>query len=1021
MRIVILLAFGCLLSLSPFAQNTNYFIKSLDAERGATLCPYPDGNMWMAVRDNGAAKLIKIKPDGTLLDRVSFTAGNIVSLIVDSDGMLVGAGNTEDIFGIGFVFRYNPATRALLWFNELESLSTGIFCTIMERGPGGDFVVASTGVFGSSDVLSIARNTGELMYERSNTYSYGFYNGINSALLYKGYLYTTGMEEVNGEGRIRTSLSKIDTATGIDVWTYLSPREFIQYQPDFMGQDVIVDADSLVTVSLTGPTSTGGPLTHTIMQKNTLDGGLAWAKRYVLYSPHERNSVVVEEVANIPDGYVLFGRTYDTLDVNQAFFLIKTDKNGNPKWARLIGDSWSVDIPSQPYKNQVVVGADAIYIISEAKNAAGQQKAILIKTNLNGQIEGCNLVRTIGVQAIDLIGPISVSISRNIQHAAVFETPRAPNPQFGAVPLFVTECEKKATCVDQPDAVLNLDSVSCSAGGRIAHYTLCNAGSKVLEGSFVVSFYPQNPLTDTILLTASWILEADSLAPGSCAHGSVPIDPLGIGHLSQPYVLLGSSEGPTPILPTQFPLGNNPSECDYSNNLSQWKLDVKGPAPDLGSDRSICPGESVLLTAGSSSGGYLWQDGSTAATLSASTTGLYWVEIADACGAKQRDTVRVNVLPNPTRTQKVNLVQGTSVVIGGVTYTQADTVTLTVPSTTGGCDSLITYQIAVLPVQVSISCPPAVVTSIPLGQTTATVNYPFPTASSNCPNAGITFLRLSGPASGSSLPEGTSQVCYAATDACLATKSCCFSITVQGAPPPCDVKTIGCIRYELFSFLRNNQGLTYRLRVVNNCAQAAQTILFQLPAGATAITPANGSVYAAPSGRSYDVRNPNATPFYSIRFRSNTGGLPAGQSEYFEYRLPQQVVLPFLLAHTRLGSGETYEAFLATANCPVQMALDGDLTERDMEAAPLGEMSLMPNPTTGALWMQLPADWHSSTVRVTVLSAQGQQVQELELPTAEGSALPLRLDASLSAGLYHIVAQNAEGQRAMARCILQAK
>ncbi len=301
------------------------------------------------------------------------------------------------------------------------------------------------------------------------------------------------------------------------------------------------------------------------------------------------------------------------------------------------------------------------------------------------------------------------------------------------------------------------------------------------------------------------------------------------------------------------------------------------------------------------------------------------MEITDACGAKQRDSLLVKILPTPTRSQTVQFVQGGTVTIGGIVYTQPGTVTLTVPSTTGGCDSLVTYTLEWVPTEVKIACPTDVVIAIPLGQNTATVTYALPTATTNCPVSALTINRLQGPASGSALGEGTAKVCYEATDNCNTRSSCCFNVTVNAAPDPCESKTSSCLRYDLFSFLQDAAGSrTYRLRVVNNCASAVQTIHFQLPSGAVAVSPANGSVYAAPSGRQYDVRNASATPFYSLRYKAKTSGIATGQSDYFEYKMPNQATQAYFLAYSRLANGETYQAYLSTSNCPASAIENGE-------------------------------------------------------------------------------------------------
>jgi gliding motility-associated-like protein len=63
--------------------------------------------------------------------------------------------------------------------------------------------------------------------------------------------------------------------------------------------------------------------------------------------------------------------------------------------------------------------------------------------------------------------------------------------------------------------------------------------------------------------------------------------------------------------------------------------------PDLGPDISLCTDSSHLFNAGKGYMTYLWQDGSTNATLIATQPGEYWVQVVDSNGCSAGDTVEV--------------------------------------------------------------------------------------------------------------------------------------------------------------------------------------------------------------------------------------------------------------------------------------------------------------------------------------------------------------------------------------------
>ena len=65
------------------------------------------------------------------------------------------------------------------------------------------------------------------------------------------------------------------------------------------------------------------------------------------------------------------------------------------------------------------------------------------------------------------------------------------------------------------------------------------------------------------------------------------------------------------------------------------------PVVSLGNDTSLCPGATLLLDASGPGLGYLWQDGSTTATLLVSTAGPYSVTVTDGNGCTTSDAVNV--------------------------------------------------------------------------------------------------------------------------------------------------------------------------------------------------------------------------------------------------------------------------------------------------------------------------------------------------------------------------------------------
>lgn len=68
------------------------------------------------------------------------------------------------------------------------------------------------------------------------------------------------------------------------------------------------------------------------------------------------------------------------------------------------------------------------------------------------------------------------------------------------------------------------------------------------------------------------------------------------------------------------------------------------PSVDLGPDQIITGGQSVTLDAGSQSA-YMWSSGATSATITAASTGTYWVVVTNDEGCSATDTVYIEIWP----------------------------------------------------------------------------------------------------------------------------------------------------------------------------------------------------------------------------------------------------------------------------------------------------------------------------------------------------------------------------------------
>jgi len=335
---------------------------------------------------------------------------------------------------------------------------------------------------------------------------------------------------------------------------------------------------------------------------------------------------------------------------------------------------------------------------------------------------------------------------------------------------------------------------------------------------------------------------------------------------------------------------------------------------------------------------------------------------------------------------------------------------------------------AVPPGQVTVTCPANVTATGAAGALTAVVNYTLPTATTTCPLGGTsTVTLLSGSASGAAFPGGNTQVCYVAKDSCNNLDTCCFNVNVVLVPSmdtACDVKTIGCMRFEVIRVKRDSVGdEIYRMRVTNNCTSPLNYVVFEVPQGFTAISPTNTSGYMAPSGRTYRVRNPNSYPYNSIRFKADSMNIFGGQSDIFEYKLPKITDPLFVHSFARLKDGTGYEVILNLFDCavlpypiapPIIPNQPEPLTDRKVKN---GTFSLSPNPTSGIVSVDL-SDWTDQRVVLTLHNALGKDIMRIEMEGGFDSN-PLELPGSLASGLYYVSMTAPDGTRLVKRLVIQ--
>lgn len=99
------------------------------------------------------------------------------------------------------------------------------------------------------------------------------------------------------------------------------------------------------------------------------------------------------------------------------------------------------------------------------------------------------------------------------------------------------------------------------------------------------------------------------------------------------------------------------------------QVSTSGININLGADTLVCGGSSVVLNSSAvgSTNTFLWQDGSTSPTYTATTSGLYWVQATNSLGCTARDSINVTFKPIPV----FNLGNDTSICINDTLHLNA--------------------------------------------------------------------------------------------------------------------------------------------------------------------------------------------------------------------------------------------------------------------------------------------------------------------------------------------------------------
>ncbi|MEO6037950.1 MAG: HYR domain-containing protein, partial [Saprospiraceae bacterium] len=658
MRRTLYLALGMLLTIALHAQtncNTDTFLRtfggSTTTEVGLTLCASGDGNLYASGVQDNQTVLLKLSPAGDVLWSRSFTLTTLTPCVinemsVDADGMLIAAAIETDTQpnATSLAFRYDPVANSMLWIKRFEGDS--VFANgIIEKSPGGNYIfyqnTISLGTLSArAEVLELNRLTGAVVPTLARRYSLNNAAEFTRMVSYGGALYSIGTAQTLAIPipSFRPLLTRFDSNNGQPVWSRLS---YISTTPtDLIGMDLLIDNDTIL--SLTGGAFLGvgtpGPV-HLYLQKNTLNGDLLWMKKYEI--PAFTNEFGAE-IVKLADGYAIYGTGERDSTFSQV--LLKLDHNGNVLMAKTIGSTDQSAL--LPFLKGEAIAFDNHLFFSGASGASNTDWSIL-KTDLN-----LNLTDSCGyLQPLD-------SVTSEI----------SPNPLNASTTLVTTQ-----------GAITTHDTTATVSNITLSTELLCPVCADTCNVTL--------DLGPDVVFCLDTIVTLDA-GPGFVSYlwnGSIT---------TSTFTFTLDSQSVTIVVAAVDSCGT--TQRDTINYI--FLDDIP-----LIADRNLCQGDSVTLNFPGFAGYQFLSDTALVfdslgtIVLSPDTTTTYILYVSTVDGCAKTDTFLITVSTQVSSSDTLNACAGDFILVDSVAYTQDTTVVITLPSTTGGCDTVLTTVLTFSP------------------------------------------------------------------------------------------------------------------------------------------------------------------------------------------------------------------------------------------------------------------------------------------------------------------------------------
>ncbi|MBC6992995.1 M43 family zinc metalloprotease [Neolewinella lacunae] len=579
------------------------------------------GQYFVGGSSNGNAIVLSINRDGTINWKHRFDQdaadGVVTDLKMDSNGMIIGTADSE--FG-GLAFRINARTGEVQWARNYTSNPVFHPTTILERSPGGDFLVLGKTNEGpdrpaAGALFPLARTTGLPKATNFLTLSASEETGIADAVVdpRNGNVYTVTTLREPQQSRAVLTLIRPDNSVGWSraLWDFtLSDDTIPQDRGAFLHLEEnyrIGPANAIVLVVGANPAQQT-PFAQIAGQNFLVDITEDYTRRLTITFFGNAFNYRLHDFAYPPNSGPI-NLAYNELTRSHVLFTNISERGLEYK-------NWGP--ATETAKSSMATDESHVLIAGRNTLTGGPVLVGHAITQL-----GAEFCQPVDQETLTIFPVLSGSRSREelIQNDLDLGVAFFSNTAtFGDFPLFL---DPAASC--QPDCPVP---------------EICDNGIDDDDDGFV-------DCEDPDLVTDCCCLDSLTVDLGPDAR-LCPGELLGAQTNRSGVTYLWSTGATTDSIAIDQPGDYWVEVTDSCGNIASDTLTLHlRPRPNLqlGPDTVLCSNAVIPLLAQDGFASYEWVDGSTEKRFTAYDAGVYWVVATDSCGGVQRDTVRVSINP----------------------------------------------------------------------------------------------------------------------------------------------------------------------------------------------------------------------------------------------------------------------------------------------------------------------------------------------------------------------------------------